>query len=121
MLEVLKGFPESVLAVRAKGHVTARDYREVCIPAVEAALKAHDKIRLYYELGRDFEGISPAAVWDDTEIGLKTLTHWEKIAVVTDVEWIKHATSLFAIILPGSVKVFPVQAAADARVWISAD
>jgi len=37
MIEIISELPENVLGVRAKGRVTAGDYEQVLIPAVEAA------------------------------------------------------------------------------------
>jgi hypothetical protein len=88
------------------------------IPAVEAVLKRHDKIRFYYELGTEFEGIDPGAVFEDLKVGLGRLPHWERLAVVTDVGWIKQAVSAFAFMIHGEVRVFPVAEAENAKDWI---
>jgi len=119
MLEPVSGLPDNVVGFNARGRVTRRDYETVLIPAVEAAVKRHDKIRLYYELGREFEGIDPGAVLDDFEIGIRRLPHWEKLAVVTDVEWIRMAVGAFAFMIHGKVKIFPASQARAAREWIA--
>ena len=119
MIEVIQSLPANVLGVRAKGHVTAEDYEKILIPAVEAALRQRDKIRLYYELGNAFEGIDAGAMLEDFKVGIGKLPHWEKLAVVTDVEWIKQAVSAFAFLIHGMVKVFPVSEAEAARNWIA--
>lgn len=51
MIERLKGFPDNVVAIACHGEVTKQDYDTVLIPAVEKALKTHDKLRLLYEVG----------------------------------------------------------------------
>jgi hypothetical protein len=53
------------------------------------ALKNHEKLRLYYETAADFSGIDPGAVWEDIKVGMEYFTRWERMAVVTDIEWIK--------------------------------
>lgn len=118
MLEIIGGLPQGVLGVRAKGRISAADYEQVLIPAVEAALKHQDKIRFYYELGAEFEGIDAGAVFEDLKVGLARLPHWEKLAVVTDVGWISQAVSAFAFLIHGQVRVFPVAQAGKARAWI---
>lgn len=119
MIEVIQSLPANVLGVRAKGHVTAEDYEKILIPAVEAALCQRDKIRLYYELGNEFEGMDAGAMFEDFKVGIGKLPHWEKLAVVTDVKWIKQAVSAFAFLIHGMVKVFPVSEAEAARNWIA--
>ena len=72
MLEILPGFPDQVLGVKAIGEVEDEDYEEVLVPAIEDRLSRHDKIRLLYILGPEFEGYDSDAVWDDAKLGMKT-------------------------------------------------
>ena len=67
MLEPLSDLPDSVLGFRASGELTAEDYRTVLEPAVAAALKTRDKLRLLYILGEDLDGLSAGAAWQDTK------------------------------------------------------
>jgi hypothetical protein len=118
MIEQLKGFPENVIALAGRGQVTKADYRAIVVPAVEQALAAHDRVRVYYELGADFSGIDADAVLEDFKIGMQYLPRWERIAVVTDVEWIAHAFSLFSFLMPGVAKLFSTIDVDQARSWI---
>ncbi|MGH7488018.1 MAG: STAS/SEC14 domain-containing protein, partial [bacterium] len=68
MIEQLIAFPDNVVAFVGKGRVTKDDYETVLIPAVAQALKRHDKVRLYYEIAADFDGIDPGAVWADFQV-----------------------------------------------------
>jgi stage II sporulation SpoAA-like protein len=120
MVEKLTGFPDNVVAFAAKGRVTKKDYEEALTPAVEQALQRHAKIRCYYELGTEFAGMDAGAFWEDFKVGVGHLTRWEKVAVVTDVDWIRHAVNLFRFLMPGEIKVFPTSRAAEARAWIVA-
>jgi SpoIIAA-like len=118
MIEIIKTFPGNVVGLVAKGHVTKEDYEKVLIPGVEAALKRHSKIRLYYELGSEFSGIDPGAAWEDLKVGVEHITRWERMAVVTDVDWIRHMINAFRFLMPGKMQVFPTANAAAARAWI---
>lgn len=121
MIKRLDGFPDNVCAFVCHGHVTRDDYKTVLVPAVEASLQSHGKLRLYYETAADFTGIDPAAVWQDTTVGLSHFFRWEKIAVVTDVDWIKNVFHFFTFLMPAPMKVFPSTEAEKARQWIRAD
>ena len=120
MIEHLSNFPDDVLAFICKGRVTKADYDSVLVPAVVKALEKQKKVRLYYETGADFSGIDPGAVWADFKLGMEHLTRWERVAVVTDVEWIKQTMRLFSFLMPGVTKSFPTSEAAQAREWIIA-
>jgi len=121
MIELLKGFPDNTIAAAGRGQVTKRDYDTVLVPAVEKALKAHEKVRLYYEIGADFIGIDSAAAWEDFKVGMGHFFRWERIAVVTDGDWIKNTVRIFSFLMPGDMKVFPTSEAAQAREWITSD
>jgi SpoIIAA-like len=121
MIRLLSGFPENVLAVACEGQVSRQDYEEVLIPAVTAALQRHPKLRLYYEVTPQFAGIEAGAVWEDFRLGMAHLSRWERMAVVTDVEWIRLAMNAFRFLLPGRLRVFPASAVSEARRWIAAD
>jgi hypothetical protein len=120
MIEILRDFPEAVVALSATGRVTRQDYETVLIPKVQEALARHDRIRCYYELGAGLSGFDGAAVWEDFKLGIGHLTRWERVAVVTDVEWIRLAVNFFRFLVPGETKVFPTAQAAEARRWIAA-
>ena len=118
MIETLTDFPADAVAVRCSGFVSKADYDQVLVPAVQRALKANERLRLYYEIAPDFSGISPGAMWEDFWIGVRHLTRWKRIAVVTDVPLIKQIVRIFGFLLPAATKVFPVAEAAEARAWL---
>jgi hypothetical protein len=118
MIEQLSGFPTNVLGFRASGHVTRQDYETVVDPAVEAAFKDQQAVRLYYQLDSDFEGASPGAMWQDFRVGMEHIRHWERIAVVTDVDWIGNSIKVFGFLIPGEVRLFPLAQTDQAKAWI---
>ncbi|EAZ91863.1 SpoIIAA family protein [Crocosphaera chwakensis] len=119
MINFLTVKNDLVLALEADGKVTGDDYQSVIIPAVENKLRQYKKIRLLYELGDHFSGFDIKAMWEDLKLGL---THWsdfEKIALVSDIQWIRIVTKLFRFILPCPVKVFHNEQLLQAEEWIS--
>ena len=121
MIEVLEGFPNNVVAVAAKGRVTKTDYDDVLIPKVKETLRRREKIRCYYELGPEFSGLDAGAVWEDFRLGIEHLSRWERVVVVTDVDWIRLAVNVFRFLVPGEIRVFGTSQASEARSWIAAE
>ena len=121
MIEVLTGFPDSVAAFAAKGHVSKEDYDNVLIPKVKEILGRRKKVRCYYELGPEFSRIDPGAAWEDLKLGLEHLSRWERVAVVTNVDWIRIALNVFRFLVPGEMRVFATNEASEARRWITAE
>lgn len=52
---------------------------------------------------------------------MEHLSRWDRMAVVTDVEWIRLAMNAFRFLLPGRLRVFPVSEIDQARRWITGD
>jgi hypothetical protein len=119
VLERIQNLSENVLGFSAKGKVTGADYESVLIPAVEQVLTRQKKIRLLYWLGEDFSGFEMKAMWDDAKVGLQHLTAWERVAMVTDLEWIGTAIKAFGFVMPGQIRVFSNSELAEARRWLS--
>jgi hypothetical protein len=118
VIATLEGFPAKVLAFVCKGRVTKRDYETVLIPTVEEALKQEGKVRLYYQIDPSFSGMEPGAMWDDFKVGIEHILRWDRIALVTDVDWIRYTLGAFGFMIPAIVKVFRVDEATKAREWI---
>lgn len=119
MISQLTDFPENVVAFCCTGRVTKADYDSVVVPAVQKVLQKHEKARVYYEIDEGFTGFEPSAMWEDLKVGLGNLTRWDRIAVVTDIEWIKTTMGFFAFLMPAPTRLFPRAEAAHARTWIS--
>jgi len=118
MIEVIPDLPDNVAALNVKGKVTGEDYKSVLIPAVEAQIEKHGKIRLLCHFDDEFS-FGGSAIWYDATFGLKNLTKWEKLAVVSDVAWLRHSTNFFSFMIPGQVKVFTNDQLAEAKEWVS--
>jgi hypothetical protein len=119
MLDKIPDLPNTVLGFKATGELTSDDYQNVLVPAVEAALRDHEKLRLLYVLGDEVTGFSAGAAWQDTKIGVAHITKWEKVAVVTDKEWLRHSVNIFGYLIPGEIKAYKTEEEGDARTWIT--
>lgn len=119
MIEVMAGVPDNVLGLRATGKVTGDDYEKVLIPAIEEKLKRHRKIRLLYHMGPDFAGFTPAALWDDARVGVQSVAAFEKIAVVSDVDWVIKAVKIFSFVIPSLVRTFGNGGLNEAISWVT--
>jgi SpoIIAA-like len=118
MIDQLQNFPENVVAFACHGHVTRENYMDTLVPVVEKALADHDKVRLYYEIGPEFKNIDLDAVWTDFATGVEHWTRWERIAIVTDVDWIRNTMWAFGFLIPGEVRLFSMSHKSAAREWI---
>ena len=118
MIEILKNFPDNVVAISCSGQVTKEDYDRILVPAILKALKRHEKIGFLYKTSANFTGYDPGALWEDLKIGVEHPTRWERVAVVTDVNWIVQMMRLFSFLFPCPTKLFPSSELAQAQAWI---
>jgi hypothetical protein len=116
MLELIDGLPGNVVGIAVSGRLTLQDCQEVLVPAMQRSLKRHDKIRLYYELNSRF----PGAAWDDLELGLEDLSRCERVAIVTDIGWVRLTVKALRFLIPSEIRVFPTVQADEGRAWIRA-
>lgn len=119
MIRLVDGLPDNVVGFEAVGEVRAGDYDSVFEPAIAAALAKNDKIRVLYVLGDEFDGYSGGAMWEDTKIGVSRLSHWERIAVVTDHGLYSDGIKAFGWMIPGDVRVFGNADIDAAKAWIA--
>ena len=117
MIRVLNDMPAGVLGLEAIDDVEEEDYEEVLIPAVEAAIAEHGKVRLVYVLGPDFDEYEEEAVWEDLKLGARHPSSFERIAVVTDAKWVGPAMKVFSILLPGQARAFRLADREAATHW----
>jgi hypothetical protein len=120
MLTLIPGLPANVVGVEAHDKVTAEDYNAVLVPAVDAAQQASadGKVRLLYVLGHEVPDFTAGAMWEDTKLGVGQFRAWERIAIVTDADWLRHAVHALGWVMPGDVKVFGADGLNDAAAWL---
>ena len=100
MLRPIADLPDGVLGFEATGEIQASDYRDVLMPAVRGVWERGDEVRIVLVFER-WDGMSSGAAWEDLKVGMKNLTKWERIALVTDLDWMITVASLFGWMTPG--------------------
>jgi SpoIIAA-like len=116
MIQVISNMPVGTIGLRASGKVSEEDYRDVLVPSINTAME-HDKVRLLYVL-KDEAGYKPGAVWADPKMWFKDLKGWERLAIVSDADWLENAVAAFGWLGPGEVMVFESDDVRDAEQWL---
>jgi hypothetical protein len=109
--------PPGVLGLEAIDDVEKDDYENVLVPAVEAAMAEHGKVRLVYVLGPEFDDYEGEAVWEDLKLGTRHPASFERIAIVTDARWAGPAIKVFSALWPGQMRAFPLAELEAAKQW----
>jgi len=119
MLKLMIDLPDSALGVSAEGKITGIDYETVLIPALELKLKTNKKIQMIYYLGKDFTGFDLEAMLDDAKMGLKHLSSFDKIAMVSDHQLINNVAKFFGYLLSCELRIYKDSELEEAKKWIS--
>lgn len=117
MIRQLEDMPDDVVGLEASGEVTADDYRDVMVPALSAAMDAGG-VRLLYVVADDTT-FTAGAAFADAKLGLRHLKGWERVAVVTDEDWLENSIKAFGWMMPGEVKVFDDDEVDEAKAWLT--
>ena len=119
MIELLTDLPDGTLGFRCHGLISGEEMQRLVIPSVEAELQEQEHVKALVVIEPDFEGLSLEAAWDDTNLSLRHWDGFERLAVVTDLSWVKRATQALALLLPYPVQVFSAADEESARRWLS--
>ena len=122
MVERLTDMPPGTVGFRVAGEIEREDYDEVLTPELRRALERDGGLRTLYVI-EDLDEIEPGALWADAKLGFNLgVRHheaWVRSAIVTDIEWIARATKLFAWMIPGEARVFPLAELHQAKAWVA--
>jgi hypothetical protein len=122
MVEQIPDMPPGTFGFRVSGRLTRADYGEVLVPPLRRAAEAGERLRILYAIGPGLE-MEPGAVWEDIKVeldfGIRHRELWERIAVVTDMEWLWRAFALFSWMVPGEVRLFLERDLEAAKTWLA--
>jgi hypothetical protein len=118
MMELIKGLPDNVVGIVGSGKITADNYEDVMIPAIHEKLKNYRKIRILYQLDENYAHYELGAFLEDAKVTWHTFS-FEKVAVVSDVHWIRDGVNLYRLFMPMPIKVFINSELDKAKEWIS--
>jgi hypothetical protein len=122
MVERLNDMPPGTLGFRVDGDVEREDYDNLLGPVLQTAAVGGGGLRTLY-LIEDIDDIEPSALWADAKLGfdmgVRHHKEWVRSAIVTDIDWMARATKLFAWMIPGESKVFPIAELEQAKAWVA--
>jgi hypothetical protein len=120
MILIRTDMPAGTIGFEAVGELTADDYRDVIAPALERRLP-DQPLRMLVLLDERFDKVTPGAAVQDIKLWLEHRGDWQRIAVVTDHEWITRAVDDLGSLGSDRVRCFPVSELEAATVWVATD
>jgi hypothetical protein len=117
MIEPITGLPKNVIGFKASGEVTAKDYREIVFPEIKKQADREEKLNYIFVIDTPLGEFTAGAWINDAWFGLKEMAKWRRVAIVSDVEKIRHFTDKAGHLLPGEYKGFKTYELNDAISW----
>ena len=118
MLTVIQNLPDHVFGVRASGEVTKDDLKEVLLPGLENLSERYKEIYYLLVLDTDVQNFTAGAWIQDLVAGVKHLTEWKKMAIVSDQKSVEKFTGLFSYVSPGEAKGYEHAELQKAIDWV---
>jgi hypothetical protein len=119
MLTIIPDLPDHIFGVRASGTVTKDDLKQVLLPGLESLTERYKEIYYLLVLETDVENFTAGAWIQDLIAGVKHLTQWKKMAIVTDQKAVETFTDVFSYISPGEAKGYKLSELPVAIGWLS--
>ncbi len=121
MVHRMTDMPVGTIGFEVVGEAEDDDWEESVEPVLRAEIAAGRKLRLLYLLGPEAREVEGDAVKADTGFRARHAASFERVAVVSDEDWMRPALRALSFLLPGKAKGFPVRELADAKIWLAAE
>jgi hypothetical protein len=115
----MRNMPAGTIGFEAVGEVEDDDWEQAVEPLLRAEIAAGRKVRLMYLLGPDARSVEGDAMKADTGFRARHATSFDRVAVVSDEDWMRPALGALSFLLPGKAKGFGVRELAAAKTWLA--
>ena len=119
MLRRMTDMPVGTVGFEAIGEVEDDDWEKTVEPVLQREIAEGRDLRLLYLLGPEARKIEGDAITADTGFRARHATSFERVAVVTDEDWVRPALRALSFLLPGKAKGFRVRDLESAKAWLA--
>lgn len=121
MLRRIDEMPAGTVGFEAIGDVEDDDWEDVVEPVLRPWIARGDKVRMLYLLGARSREVEGEAMSEDLGFRARHASAFERVAVVTDEDWMRPALSALSFLMPGKAKGFRTADLATAKSWLAED
>ena len=104
-----------------KRQVEDDDWEDVVEPVLRREIAAGGKLRLLYLIGPQAREVEGDAMKADATFRARHASSFDRVAVVSDEDWLRPALRVLSFLLPGEAKGFRVRELEDAKAWLASD
>ena len=119
MLRPISDMPAGTIGFEAIREVEDDDWEEAVEPVLRREIADGRKVRLLYLLGSEARDVEGDAMSADTGFRMRHATSFDRVAVVSDEDWMRPALRALSFLLPGKAKGFRVRELEAAKAWLA--
>jgi hypothetical protein len=119
MLRPIDDMPAGTIGFEAIGEVEDDDWEDAVEPILRQLIADGRKIRLLYLLGPKARQVESDAMGADVGFRARHAGSFERVAVVSDEDWMRPALTTLSFLLPGKAKGFRTAELDDAKAWLA--
>jgi len=79
------------------------------------------QVRVEVLTDRPEDRFTAGAAWDDMALEFAHFRDWQRCALVTDVDWVRHSAKAFGWLMGGRLRVFDIDELKAALEWAASD
>lgn len=111
--------PAGTIGFEAVGEVEDDDWEAAVEPVLRSEIAEGHAVRLLYLIGTRSHEIEGDAIGADTKFRARHVKAFERVAIVSDEDWVRPAMRVVSVLLPGQVRGFAVADLAQAKEWLA--
>ena len=119
MVELLRDFPDYVVAYQASGHVNQSEYETIVMNRVDKVAHRFGAMNFIVRLETGMQNYSLMALIDYVIISFKHIQHWNRMAIVSDQKTVRRFFDVLSPLVPGKIVGFELKDFEKAKTWVS--
>jgi hypothetical protein len=119
MLRRMTDMPTGTIGFEAIGEIEDDDWEQAVEPVLRGEMAGGRKIRMLYLLGPEARDVEGDAIKADTGFRARHAQSFDRVAVVSDEDWMRPALRGLSFLLPGKARGFHVRELAAAKTWLA--
>jgi SpoIIAA-like len=119
VLRPIADMPPGTLGFEAVGSLDDDDWEATAEPVLRREIAAGRKLRLLYHLGLRSDDVEGDAIAAGAEFRARHATAFDRVAVVSDEDWLRPALRVLSVLVPGRTRAFPTRELAAAKAWLA--
>ena len=119
MILPIPNLPDNIVGFKATGEINREDFTMTVMPRVQKLVADKNELNYLFVVDTPLRNFTVGSWAADALMGVRHLLKWNRAAIVSDEENIRHFTNLFSKFMPGEFRGFAPVQLKEAIDWVS--